>query len=211
MLAKNSRAENLMSIAVALVFSTTVLYAALPTEPDIGGRTSLAGQLLVAAPDQHGKAFDRTVILLAQHNKAGAVGIVINRPGAPRPIADVLAQLGGDAHGVSGSVRVFVGGPVDEEIGFAIHSAEYRHPETMDIDGRVAMSGAAEVLRDLGLGHGPRKSLIALGYAGWAPTQLEQELANGFWLVVPEDPALVFDDDRAKVWAEALALHKSAH
>ncbi len=204
-------AENLILTAVALVLSASVLYAALPTEPDIGGPTSLTGRLLVAAPDQHGKAFDRTVILMVQHNKEGAVGIVINRPGDRRPIADVLAQLGGDVSGVSGSVRVFAGGPVDAEIGFAVHSAEYRHPETMDIDGRVAMSGAAEVLRDLGLGHGPHKSLIAFGYAGWAPAQLEQELANGFWLVVPEDPALVFDDDRAKVWAEALARYKSVH
>ncbi len=204
-------AKNLIPVAAAVALSATVLHAALPTEPDVGGATSLAGQLLVAAPDQHGAAFDRTVILLARHNKEGAIGIVINRPGERRPIAEVLAQLGADASGVSGSVRVFAGGPVDTEIAFAIHGAEYRRPETMDIDGRVAMSGAVEVLRDLGLGHGPRKSLIAFGYAGWAPTQLEQELANGFWLVVPEDPALVFDDDRPKVWAEALARYKSAH
>ena len=183
-----------------------------PTEPDIGGPTSLTGQLLVAAPDQHGKAFDRTVILVAQHNKEGAVGIVINRPGDLRPIAEVLAQASAAtrracpaACACSPAARSM------RKSALPLHSAEYRHPETMDIDGRVAMSGAAEVLRDLGLGHGPRKSLIAFGYAGWAPAQLEQELANGFWLVVPEDPALVFDDDRAKVWAEALALHKTMH
>jgi putative transcriptional regulator len=203
--------KGLILIAAAVALSATVLHAALPTDAEIGGRTSLAGQLLVAAPDQHGTAFDRTVILMVRHNKEGAVGIVINRPGARRPIAEVLAQLGGDVSGVTGEVRVFAGGPFDTVIAFAVHSGEYRHLETMDIDGRMAMSGAAEVLRDLGLGHGPRKSLIAFGYAGWAPEQLEQELANGFWLVVPEDPALVFDDDRAKVWAEALALHRSAH
>jgi putative transcriptional regulator len=199
-----------LSVAgLAIALSATVLHAALPTDTDVAGPTSLAGQLLVAAPDQHGPPFDRTVILMAQHNKEGAVGIIVNRPGDLRPIAELLRQLGGDASGVSGNVRVFSGGPVVPELGFSLHSAEYHHQETIDIDGRVAMSGATEVLRDLGLGKGPHKSLIAFGYAGWAPDQLDQELANGFWLVVPEDPALVFDDDRSKVWTEALARYKA--
>ena len=91
-----------------------------------------------------------------------------------------------------------------------LHSAEYRRPDTIDIDGRVALTTAADVLRDIGLGKGPDKSLVAFGYAGWAPSQLENEIAHGVWVTVPEDPALVFDDDRAKVWSDALARHKAS-
>ena len=79
----------------------------------------------------------------------------------------------------------------------------------MNIDGQVALSDAADVLRDIGLGKGPRKSLVAFGYAGWAPSQLDDELARGAWVTVAEDPALVFDDDRTRVWTDALALHKT--
>ena len=92
-----------------------------------------------------------------------------------------------------------------------LHSADYHRPETLDIDGQVAMTSVPDVLRDIGLGKGPSKSLIAFGYAGWAPSQLEGEIAHGVWVMVPEDPALVFDTDRAEVWTEALALYKSGH
>ena len=73
----------------------------------------------------------------------------------------------------------------------------------------MALTVAPDVLRDIGLGKGPSKSLVAFGYAGWAPAQLENELAHGVWVTVPEDVSLVFDDDRAKVWADALARHKT--
>ncbi len=198
-----------ISAAAAVVLPAGLLHAALPTEPDISGASSFAGQLLVASPELRQPAFDHAVILLAQHNREGALGIVINRPLGRRPIAEILAAFGADASGVTDSVRVFSGGPVDPGVGFILHSAEYHRPETLDIDGRVALTSAADVLRDIGLGKGPAKSLVAFGYAGWAPSQLEDELAHGVWVTVPEDPSLVFDDDRAKVWADALVRHKT--
>jgi len=194
--------------AAAIVLSATVLHAALPAQPDVTGRTSFAGQLLIASPALRQPAFDHTVILLARHDREGALGVVINRPGGQRPIAGLLAAFGADASGVTDSVRVFIGGPVNPEIGLVIHSADYRRPDTLDIDGRIALTGAPDVLRDIGLGKGPAKSLVAFGYAGWAPGQLDDELAHGVWVTVPEDPALVFDDDRSKVWADALARLK---
>jgi putative transcriptional regulator len=196
--------------AAAVVLSATLLYAALPTEPDVSGATTLAGQLLVASPDMRDPPFGRTVVLLARHTKEGALGVVINRPGGQRPVASLLKALGLDASGVSASVRVFAGGPVSPDIGFVIHSAEYRAPDTLEIDGRVALTSIADVLRDIGLGKGPRKSLVAFGYAGWGPSQLEDEIKRGFWLTEPEDPALVFDDDRAKLWSDALARHRTS-
>ncbi len=191
-----------------LVVSATALHAALPTTPDVSGRTSTEGELLIASPELPAP-FDHAVVLMAQHNRDGAFGIVINHPAGPRPIAEVLSAMSADATGVSNNVMMFLGGPVSPEIAFVLHTTDYRRPGTIDIDGRVALTGAAEVLRDIGLGQGPRKSLLAFGYAGWAASQLDDEIRAGAWITVSEDPALVFDDDRAKVWADAVALQKA--
>ena len=194
--------------AVLAMFAPAALQAALPTSPEVSGRTSLAGEFLIAAPQMR-DPFDHAVILMAQHTRDGALGIVINLPLDTRPIADLLRALGGDAGGITDSVRLYLGGPVSPHIAFVVHSAEYRRDNTLDIDGHVALSDAADVLRDIALRQGPKKSLVALGYAGWAPSQLEDEIARGAWVTVAEDPALVFDDDRAKVWSDALALAKN--
>jgi putative transcriptional regulator len=194
--------------AVAITASATVLHAALPTSPDISGPTSLTGQLLIATPALQGSAFEHAVILIAQHNKDGALGIVINRPLDERPIASVLGSLGADTGAFKDNVRVFLGGPVSPEVAFAVHNADYHLSDTVDIDGRVALTPATEVLRDIGLGKGPGKSLIVFGYAGWGASQLDGEVGRGDWLSVPEDPSLVFDDDRTKVWTDAMARHK---
>jgi putative transcriptional regulator len=196
-------------LAAALVLPATLLHAALPIDPDVSGPASFTGQLLIASPNLRQPEFDHSVILVAQHNREGALGIVINRPVKKRLIADLLKAFGADTDGVSGNVGIFLGGPVDPSIGFVLHSAEYRRADTLDIDGRVALTIGPDVLRDMGLGKGPEKSLVAFGYAGWAAAQLENELAQGVWMTMPEDPALVFDDDRAKVWADALARHKT--
>jgi putative transcriptional regulator len=194
--------------AAATVLSATVLHAALPTTPDISGPTSLAGQLLIATPSLRGSPFERAVILIAQHNHDGALGIVINRPLDERPIASLLQAFGTDTTGVKDSVRIFLGGPVNPQVAFVVHNADYHLTDTLDIDGRVALSAAPEVLHDIGLGKGPAKSLVAFGYAGWASSQLDDEVARGDWYHVIEDPALVFDDDRAKVWTDAMARRK---
>jgi putative transcriptional regulator len=195
----------------AVVSSATALHAALPAAPDVSGRISLAGELLIATPAMSDPRFAQTVILMAQHNKDGALGIVINRPLDMHSIATLLQAFGADTSGVTDNVRVFLGGPVNPDVGFVVHSADYRRSDTLDIDGRVALTAAPDVLRDIGLGKGPRKSLVAFGYAGWAPSQLENEIAQGGWYAVPEDPALVFDDDRTRVWSDAMARHKPDH
>jgi putative transcriptional regulator len=198
-------------VAVAAILApAAILHAALPTEPEVSGRTSFAGQLLIASPELR-DPFDHAVILIAQHDRNGALGIVINRPVARRPIATVLAALGADAAGVTNSVLIFLGGPVSPNVAFALHSTDYHGSHTLDIDGHVALSDAAGVLRDIGTGHGPKQSLIAFGYAGWAPQQLDDELARRAWVAAPENPALVFNTDRAKVWTDALALYKNEH
>jgi putative transcriptional regulator len=204
--------NTILSFVAAATFalSVGVLHAALPlpTSPNISGATSVAGQLLIATSALAGPPFEQTVILVAQHGKGGALGIVINKPVGMRPIAKVLAAYGADASGVSGNVQLFFGGPVDPQMGFVLHSADYHGGDTLDIDGRVALSSGPQILRDIGLGKGPRQSLVTFGYAGWGPLQLDGELRQGAWNVIPEDPTLVFDDDRTKVWNDAVARYK---
>ena len=166
--------------------------------------TSLAGQLLVATPEMGDPRFQHTVILMVQHNKDGALGIVINRPREELPIAQLLDALGLDSKGSDGTVRLYAGGPVQPEIGLVVHSADYHRTGTVNIDGRVAMTSNPDVLRDIGHHEGPRQSLVAFGYAGWGPGQLEGELAVGGWFTIPEEPTLVFDFDRGKLWDEAM-------
>jgi Uncharacterized ACR, COG1678 len=105
-------------LAVALALPATVLHAARPIAPDAVGRTSLAGQLLIASPELRQPEFDHAVILLAKHTREGALGIVINRPGKMHPIADLLIAFGADTAGVHGDIQIFLGGPVDPGIGF---------------------------------------------------------------------------------------------
>jgi putative transcriptional regulator len=165
-------------------------------------RASLAGQFLIATPAMRDTRFDHAVIMMLRHDQDGAFGIVINRPLGQRPMADLL---GAKDTAASGNVQVFIGGPVQPTIGFVVHSTDYHPAETLDVDGRVAMTSSREVLRDIADKKGPAKALIAFGYAGWAPGQLESELARNVWYTAPEDPALVFDDDRDKVWEHATA------
>jgi putative transcriptional regulator len=166
---------------------------------------SLKGEFLIATPAMRDPRFEHAVILMVRHNSDGALGIVINRPLGEKPLTDLLAAFGNKDATASGNVRIFLGGPVQPEVSFVIHGADYRRPETLDIDAHLAATPASEVIRDIARNSGPMKSLIAFGYAGWAPGQLEDELARNVWYTAPADPALVFDDDRDKVWEHATA------
>jgi len=188
----------------ALFVSPMLFGAALSKPEDTKPGTSLAGQLLVATPEMGDPRFRQTVILMVQHDAKGALGIVINRPVQQLPVAKLLDALGIDSKGSEGTVQLFAGGPVQPQAGFIVHSPEYHRSGTVDIDGHVAMTTNPEVLRDIGRHQGPRQSLIAFGYAGWGPGQLEGELALGGWFTVPEDPHLVFDVDRGKLWDEVM-------
>ena len=202
-----------MSAARALIRRTLSVFAAIvalvivlgAAPPDHSDTTSLAGQLLVASPSIGDPRFAHTVILMIKHDDAGAFGIIINRPVGERSISELLEAAGDDTSGIVGTVRVFAGGPVEPELGFVVHSAEYHRSETIDVDGHVAMTTSREILRDIGQHHGPEKKLFALGYAGWGPGQLEGEMARRDWFTTPEEPKLIFDDDRGSLWDEAMA------
>ena len=193
-------------VLLLALMTTALLPASAGSKPELApGDVSLTGQLLIATADNGDPRFDHAVILVVRHNREGALGIIINHPLEERPLASLLAEMGADATGVSGSVLLFAGGPVEPEAGFVLHSTDYHRAETLEIDGHVAVTSTPQILRDIAHRKGPTKTLIAFGYSGWGPGQLESELALHAWLTAPADPKLIFDEDRGKVWDAAMA------
>ncbi len=139
------------------------------------------------------------------------MGLVVNRPVRDMPLAPLLRKFGLDDRGVTGSVRAHYGGPVEIGQGFLLHTAEYTTEGTALVAGDIAMTptpGVLTALSDIARGAGPRKSLFAVGYAGWAPGQLEGEIERGAWITVPADEALLFDEDHARKWDRATARRR---
>ena len=174
---------------------------AVPAQED----TSLVGRLLVATPDLTDPRFVQTVIFMVSHDATGAMGLVINRPIGRIAIAALLEQLGEDGRGVGGELRVHYGGPVEPMQGFVLHTAEYAGADTRVVGGGIALTTDPKILRAIGAGSGPRRSLLALGYAGWAPGQLEAEIRSGHWVDVQADEKIVFDENADKKWERAMA------
>jgi putative transcriptional regulator len=175
-------------------------------------RKSLAGQFLVATEDLGDPRFARTVVYLARHDATGALGLIVNRPMQEVPLAALLRRLGMDDRGVTGNIRVHYGGPVEPGSGWLLHTAEYAVEGTDRLAPDLALTPLAPrsaVLGEIGRGGGPRRYLFALGYAGWAPGQLEAEIDEGSWITVSADEALLFDDDYARKWERATARRRT--
>jgi putative transcriptional regulator len=193
------RRQGILGAAAVALVSVLVLGAAAPA----AAQALTAGQLLVASPSIGDPRFHETVILMVRHDASGALGIVINRPIATRPLATLMELLGESAPAAAGEIRLFAGGPVQPEIGFVVHSADYRHDATIAVGAGIAVTSDRAILRDIATAKGPDKSLVAFGYAGWGPGQLEGELAARAWSIAPADARLVFDEDRARLWEAA--------
>jgi putative transcriptional regulator len=165
---------------------------------------ALAGQLLVAAPELVDPNFRETVVYLVQHDAEGATGLVINRVLGTGPLDRMLESLGIARETDSElELRVHYGGPVEPSRAFVLHSPEYRARDTMVVSEVAALTRSPDVLEAIAAGQGPKQSLFALGYAGWAPGQLESELAAGAWHVVEPDAALLFDEQTETKWQRA--------
>lgn len=165
----------------------------------------LAGQLLVAMPGMRDPRFAKSVVYMCAHNADGAMGLVINRTLETLSFPELLAQLGIDSSSVSETIQVYFGGPVETGRGFVLHSADYVKEGTLVVDDEVALTATVDILRAIASGNGPRRHLLALGYAGWGPGQLDTEiLANG-WLSVAADEQLVFDTSLETKWERAMA------
>jgi len=172
---------------------------------DLSASESLAGQLLIAMPRMMDPRFERTVIYMCVHNGDGAMGLVVNKLLDSLTFSDMLSQLKIEAGSAVDDLPVHFGGPVDSGRGFVLHTDDYQHEGTMHVEDGLSLTSTVDVLKAISDGHGPRRSLLALGYAGWGAGQLESEIGANGWLHVPADEALLFDEDLDNKWALAIA------
>ena len=195
------------TVAAAVVLGSA-LWAAEPASTQ-AQNARLAGQLLVATPELEGPTFTRTVIYMVRHDaRTGAMGLVVNRQLGEVPMAVLLKQSGLPGEGAKGSVRLHVGGPVEATRIIVLHTDDYAGPDTVKVANGVAITSDLSILKSIAEGKGPRRARFTLGYAGWVPGQLEAEIEAGYWIVVPSDAAIVFDDADETKWDRAMAKRR---
>ncbi len=166
------------------------------------GRGYLDGQMLIAMPAMMDERFSRSLIYICAHSSEGAMGIVVNHPAPNINFSDLLVKLdvipAADAIQLprQGAVKVMRGGPVETERGFVLHSADfYIENSTLPIDDGICLTATVDILKAIARGDGPASAILALGYAGWAPGQLENEIQGNGWLHCSADPDLIFGAD----------------
>jgi putative transcriptional regulator len=176
------------------------------------GRGYLDGQMLIAMPAMTDERFTRAVIYVCAHSTEGAMGIVVNHPAANIKFPDLLVQLEviPAAERIqlptrAEDVKVLKGGPVETGRGFVLHSADFFiENSTLPIDEGICLTATVDILKAIARGNGPESAILALGYAGWAPGQLEQEIQQNGWLHCAADPELIFGTDTEAKYEKAL-------
>jgi putative transcriptional regulator len=173
----------------------------------------LDGQLLIAMPLMSDRRFARSVVYLCAHSEDGAMGLIINQRAPHISFPDLLERLGivpSDADdGLSNDIltmSIHVGGPVETGRGFVLHSSDYfANDSTLPIENGVCLTATIDILKAIAAGEGPGQAILALGYAGWSPGQLESEIQANGWLNCPADMELIFDPDVESKYARAFA------
>ncbi len=192
-------------LAAVLGLGLAVLLSAPEPAPAQEAPESLRGRFLVAEPELRDANFFHTIIYMVRHDAGGAMGIVINRSVGRWPVAEVMRNLGIDAGDNREIVRVHYGGPVEPEAAFVIHSTDYIQDGTVEVSEAVSMTSRHEIFEAIARGEGPRDRLLAFGFSGWGPGQLERELDQGGWFVLPGDAEFLFDPAIDSKWDRALA------
>ena len=194
-----------MRLAFSIVVATTLLLiAAVPGVAQQGARERFAGKLLVADVTMPDPRFAESVIYLVRHDGDGAFGLIINKPLVKLPLAEMLRELDLGAVETEAEVELYFGGPVQGDLGFVLHSPEFTVSEaTMAVEDGFSVSSVRQVLRAISEQKGPKKAIFAVGYAGWAPEQLDAELARGDWNIIEADEALIFDLPVSEKWPTA--------
>lgn len=172
----------------------------------------LDGQFLIAMPGMGDSRFERTVVYLCAHSAEGAMGLVINRS-QEMVFPDLLVQLGimeeHEAIKLPPKTRDFMvrdGGPVERSRGFVLHSGDYQGNSSLEVTPEISLTATIDILRAISRGSGPERALMALGYSGWGPGQLESEIAENGWLTCEAVADVVFSPDLSQIYPRALAL-----
>lgn len=187
---------------------TAAIISILKTMSD---NSYLGGKLLLALPGIGDERFARAVIFMCQHSAEGAMGLIINKPHEDLTLAELLDQIDGQdkeeasalAVSPNAQIPILSGGPVEPGRGFVLHSADYEVTNTVKLSRELSLTHTVEVLNDIAEGRGPEYAIIALGYAGWAPGQLDRELTQHGWLAATPDRAILFEVPVEKKWDHA--------
>ncbi|MBI3441739.1 MAG: YqgE/AlgH family protein [Proteobacteria bacterium] len=170
----------------------------------LAGDSPFRNQLLVAMPGLQADVLNKSVIYVCAHSPAGAMGIVLNQKLPAVVFKDLLTQLDFSISGLQIEPVVHFGGPVETGRGFVLHSTDYIRENTVRINDRIGITGTVDILRSIADGAGPHRSIFALGYAGWGPGQLDEEIQRNNWLTIPADEELIFDLDLSGKWEKAM-------
>ena len=171
----------------------------------IEGENFLEGKLLIALPGMADPRFEKSVIFMCAHSLEGAMGIMINRAVEGLRLRELMDKLEIETVPGARDMPVLYGGPVETGRGFVLHSGDYESPDsTLPVSEDVSLTASVEILRAMGEGKGPKKALFALGYAGWEPGQIEDEIRANGWIHCDADISLLFDTELGFKWANAL-------
>jgi putative transcriptional regulator len=166
---------------------------------------SLEGKLLIAMPGMGDPRFEHSVVFMCAHSEEGALGLIVNKPAPELRFAALIEQLGFDVGDPKRDIRIHFGGPVEHGRGFVLHSSDYRSEgSTLEVDDSYSMTATMDVLEQIARGDGPSSALLALGYSGWGPGQLEAEILQNGWLTCDAAPEIVFGENDETKWSAAL-------
>ncbi len=179
----------------------------MPTRnaPPIAAPTWLTGQLLIAMPTLRDSRFAQSVIFMCAHTADGAMGVVLNQPLKKPGFAELLGQLGVQPAPPRRKLPLGVGGPVDDNRGFVLHSGDWSCAGSMQVTDDFVLTANVDILNEIAQGGGPEQAILLLGYAGWEAGQLDTEMLQNAWLSAPADSAIIFGTDWAGKWARAMA------
>jgi putative transcriptional regulator len=172
-------------------------------------RGNLTGRLLVATPKLEDPTFAKSVIFLVAHDDSGSLGLIVNEPVKDISFGELFDLMQQSHKDLAGKLTVHFGGPVEPRVGFVLHSKDFMLDEHELPAGEMSVTTDPDMLAAIAEKRGPARYLVTLGYAGWGPGQLEMEMQQGDWLVVPSDPDLVFAPDPQSVWQRALAKYQT--
>ncbi|MEJ6396878.1 YqgE/AlgH family protein [Yoonia sp. 208BN28-4] len=169
--------------------------------------SNLCGKLLIAMPHMGDDRFAKSVVYMCAHSEEGAMGLIVNKPATSIRFRDLLEQLEIATGPDTRNIRVHVGGPVENARGFVLHTTDYRSETgTMDVADDICMTATLDILEDIARGKGPDMSMLALGYAGWGPGQLEGEIARNGWLTCDARTDILFGRANDHKWTAALKV-----
>lgn len=176
---------------------------------ELGMDMSLQSKLLIAMPSLAEPVFSSSVIVLCAHSSEGAMGLIVNKPLSGMSFLDLadqvdMSKLSAEKAEMLSQTPVYMGGPVDQQRGFVLHSPDFEGEHTLQINGEICVTSTLDILQHLAEGNGPRQFLLTLGYSGWSPGQLENEILHNGWLHGDFDQDLVFSKDFAGKHARAM-------